>query len=112
MGLVQYIHEQDEEEPVVYFFGWPRMGYHSIASLPYLAPQGEGIDINAPLTALPEWEIDGPTTFVFLPERIADLEWVQQAYPGGILNEWTINDKIVLFTMYKITSTSILDQVQ
>jgi hypothetical protein len=109
LELAEYLQDQDEAEPIVYFFGWPRMGYYSIASLSYLAPHAEGIDINDPLTAAPNWELTAPTTFVFLPERMADFEWVQQVYPGGIRDEFVINDQIVLFTIYKYTPSAVLN---
>lgn len=71
------------DEPVtVYFFGFPRMGFNSIQTLSYLAPQAEGIDIELEVRPA-EWRVQTPTVFLFLPERSDDLEPVQAEYPGG-----------------------------
>lgn len=75
------------EPPDVYFFGYPRMGYFSLATIPYLAPDVKGVDIIEPLTAPPEWEIAKPTQFIFLPERLDELNFVQQAFPTAVYEE-------------------------
>lgn len=74
-----------EKQPAatVYFFGLPRMGYASLSTIPYLAPQMTGHDVATPLTAEPTWALDGPTHFIFLPERMAELAYVHSAYPAG-----------------------------
>ncbi|MFV2045348.1 MAG: ArnT family glycosyltransferase [Anaerolineales bacterium] len=74
----------NEREPgvEVYFFGG-RMGYYSHSSIPYLAPDAYGQDVLQPLTSPPNWELSGPTVFVFLPERAAEMALVQERYPGG-----------------------------
>ena len=66
----------------VYFFGG-RMGYYSHSSIPYLASQAIGHDVLQPLTSVPNWQLSGPTIFVFLPERAAEMAMVQERYPGG-----------------------------
>ena len=74
----------DEREPgvEVYFFGG-RMGYYSHSSIPYLASHANGHDVLQPLSEPPNWELRGPTVFVFLPERSSELAMVQERYPGG-----------------------------
>jgi len=74
----------DEREPgvEVYFFGG-RMGYYSHSSIPYLASHANGHDVLQPLTAQPDWELQGPTIFVFLPERSSEMALVEKRYPGG-----------------------------
>ena len=74
----------DEREPgvEVYFFGG-RMGYYSHSSIPYLASHANGHDVLQPLTAPPDWELQGPTIFVFLPERSSEMALVEERYPGG-----------------------------
>jgi len=67
----------------VYFFGQPRMGWESIRTLSYLAPKASFTDVLEPLAAAPYWDVALPSAFVFLPETLADLEWVRQAYPQG-----------------------------
>ncbi len=74
----------DEREPgvEVYFFGG-RMGYYSHSSIPYLASDANGYDVLQPLTAPPDWELQGPTIFIFLPERSSEMALVEKRYPGG-----------------------------
>ena len=74
----------DERDPgvEVYFFGG-RMGYYSHSSIPYLASHANGHDVLQPLTAPPDWELHGPTIFVFLPERSSEMALVKKQYPGG-----------------------------
>jgi hypothetical protein len=72
-----------DRETQVYFSGLPRMGYRSIETLPYLVPDDTFTDIAEPLTGPPEWPVERPAVFVFLPEHLDDLTWVEQAHPGG-----------------------------
>jgi hypothetical protein len=95
-----YLREQ-EPVPEVYFFGAPRMGYYSLATIPYLAPEIEAIDVIEPLDAPPAWPVVPPARFIFLPEREAELAFVRAAYPGG---QWTwMADKsgMPLFLVYE-----------
>jgi 4-amino-4-deoxy-L-arabinose transferase-like glycosyltransferase len=66
----------------VYFLGG-RMGYFTHATIRYLAPEAIGRDVNDALTGPPDWEISGPTIFVVLPERRAELQHIMNRYPGG-----------------------------
>ncbi len=91
----------------VFFFGTPRMGYASIASLPFLAPQVQGVDVEH------EWgAADNPqppssgVTFVFLPEHAEDLRRVRQDYPNGVQAEERYLDGSVLFWLYEPFSLS------
>jgi predicted DNA-binding antitoxin AbrB/MazE fold protein len=69
----------------IYFLGPPRMGYGSIPTVPFLAPQVKGIDVPNPLTAAPNWQLAAPRTlFVFLPERQHEAALVERRYPGGV----------------------------
>lgn len=71
----------------VYFFGAPRM-YYDFATISYLAPDVRGVDVRQPLVVPP-----GPTlvsadkwaAFVFLPERVDELDLVRRAFPQGQL---------------------------
>ncbi|HYN88523.1 MAG TPA: hypothetical protein VER55_08325, partial [Ardenticatenaceae bacterium] len=71
------------------FFGPPRM-YIGYGTIPYLAPQVEGIDVHEPLTAPPDPSLAPPdkhAAFIFLPERRGELELVRQSFPGGEIEE-------------------------
>jgi hypothetical protein len=84
----------------VYFFGG-RMGYYSHSTIPYLAPEANGTDIPAGLSAPPDWPMVGQAVFIFLPEREADLAWVREAYPGGRLHRVT-GSQDPLFLAYEL----------
>jgi hypothetical protein len=87
----------------VYFFGFPRMGYFSLSTIPFLAPEMRGQDVAEPLTAPPEWALAGPTLFVFLPERLNELPLVEAAYPGGDYEEVRSADGELLFAVYRLS---------
>jgi 4-amino-4-deoxy-L-arabinose transferase-like glycosyltransferase len=94
---------QAQEKPMdVYFFGLPRMGYYSISTIPYLVPQINGKDIVEPLTGPPEWPLTKSTVFIFLPEREAELGYVQSAYPGGTLRQVRNEDGTLLYKIYEV----------
>jgi hypothetical protein len=83
--LGKYAHEELGEDWRMYFFGAPRM-YIGFGSIPYIANEVEGEDIHQPLTDPPEpgfVRTDKHAAFIFLPERRAELELLQQTYPGG-----------------------------
>jgi hypothetical protein len=99
--IAGYLGEQ-EVAPEVYFFGFPRMGYYSLSTIPYLAPEVKAQDVQKPLIAPPRWRLTRPTTFVFLPERMEELKFVAAAYPGGSTHMATRpGDDLLLFTAYE-----------
>jgi len=93
-----------EQEPglQVHFFGPPRMGYYSLSTVPFLAPQATGEDVVTPITSPPDWSIDGPTIFVFLPERQEELMLVRESYPGGTEILQRGKDETLLFVAYYV----------
>lgn len=102
--IAYYLEEQEPADQKVYFFGFPRMGYFSLSTIPYLVPEMEGEDITDPLGAPPEWQLNGPTQFIFLPERLEELEHVREAYPNGAYQEFyaEADPEILLFAVYEI----------
>ncbi len=89
--------------PTVYFIGFPRMGYYSLSTIPYLAPEAEAIDVIEPITTPPTWAITDPTLAIFLPERLGELPFVQQAYPNGAYEEVLDAENQLLYGVYRIT---------
>lgn len=85
-----------------FFFGSSLMGYYSIPSILYLAPQVEGFDVPHPWGAV---ENPVPTSnrliFIFLPENSSDLSTIQAEYPGGTLREKTGTDGNTLYWFYE-----------
>ncbi len=85
-----------------YLFGAPRI-YWSFGSMSFLAPDVPGQDVVEPLDAPPDF-MDGSrgAVFLFLPERTGELAWVQQAYPGGHLQEFRDAAGQMRFIAYKV----------
>ncbi len=100
--VAYYLRDHDIPEQKVYFFGFPRMGYFSLATIQFLAPRMDGEDVIEPLAALPEWNLEGPTLFVFLPERLPELDWVRARYPNGRYREFFSDKGPMLFAAYEV----------
>jgi hypothetical protein len=88
----------------VLFFGFPRMGYRSISSLPFLVPNIMGLDVTAPWgqggNPLPNGKNE---VFVFLPEHNEDIQAVMTQYPGGkLVAEYFTGDE-VLYWLYEVS---------
>ncbi len=91
------------KEMRVFFFGAPRMGFYSLASVPYLAPHIEGFDMNAGWGSPENPDVVGDALmFVFLPDKESDLAGVRAAYPGGELVEETTPDGDLIFWRYEV----------
>lgn len=104
-AIAHYLREQTPPAQKVYFFGPPRMGYASHSTIPYLAPAMKGQDVNAPLQTAPAWPLEGPTIFLFLPERAGELALVQAAYPSGQTRIFPASDSDAagsLFLAYEV----------
>jgi hypothetical protein len=104
-AVARYLDDQ-AAPPDVYFFGFPRMGYYSLATIPYLAPDVEAHDILEPLNGAPVWQLDGRTIFIFLPERGDELAYVQAAYPGGRRGEARNGRGELLYVTYEVGSAA------
>jgi hypothetical protein len=99
--VAEYLDEQPEPL-TVYFFGFPRMGYFSLSTIPYLEPDVQAQDIIDPLTAEPDWTFSGPVRFIFLPERLHEMQYIQTAFPGGEYQEFYNPDGTPLFMVYQV----------
>ncbi len=96
----EYLHKQ-KPGSFVYFFGPPRMWVH-YATIPFLAPGMELADVETPLAAPPELGSSAQDMiFIFLPERVGELQWVMQAYPGGEREEVPGHTGNTLFVAYR-----------
>jgi hypothetical protein len=88
-ALAVYARDQVGPGGRIYFFGPGRM-FYSFGTISYLAPEVEGVDVMAPLTAPPPPTFVAPDrfpVFVFLPERSAELDLVRRTFPGGRVSE-------------------------
>ena len=96
--------QEQEGAQDVFFFGFPRMGYHSHATIPYLVPQMQGHDIQPDGGVPKPAVIRGTTQFIFLPERLAELQSVLDLYPEGDYKEFVTDDNELLFSVYELAS--------
>jgi hypothetical protein len=87
-----------------YFLGAPLL-YWRFGSTNFLAPDVTGEDIVEPLEA-PPYDVDTERTavWIFLPERIGELGWVQQAFPNGQLEEFRDAGGSLRFLAYIVQS--------
>jgi 4-amino-4-deoxy-L-arabinose transferase-like glycosyltransferase len=99
--IAHYLGDEDPA-PYVYFFGFPRMGYFSLSTIPYLAPGVIPEDVIAPLTEPPRWELFQRTKFIFLPERLEERQYVEQEYPGGTYREFRDEGGVLHFAVYTV----------
>ena len=104
--VAQQLANRMKDEPAgteLLFVGYPYMGYDSIASLPYLAPQIKYYNLTGP------WESSEKPVFtsekvfiVFLPDHDADVAAMEKEYPGGTWSEEKYYDRETLYLMYEI----------
>ncbi|OGO18612.1 MAG: hypothetical protein A2Z14_12165 [Chloroflexi bacterium RBG_16_48_8] len=100
-AIADYLLDLDSYHKV-YFYGPPRMGYYTHSTLPYLVPSVTGYDVFVPILEPPTEILDEPTVYIFLPERLTELELVEKAYPGGKTVVKKGRDILTLFTAYQI----------
>jgi hypothetical protein len=108
--IAQQLANQLHDEPAgleVVFCGYPNMGYDSINSLPYLAPQIKYFNMN------PDWqspEIPKPSgdriLFVFLPDHDSDVQIIESEYPGGTWSEEYSSKDELLYRIYEYNATT------
>jgi 4-amino-4-deoxy-L-arabinose transferase-like glycosyltransferase len=100
--IAYFLRDKEPAEQDVFFFGLPRMGYFSLSTIPFLAPEKTGLDIVEPLTGPQSFPIRGPSLFIFLPERLGELEYVRQQHPHGSYREFRSDSGELLFAVYEV----------
>jgi hypothetical protein len=94
--------QDDEAGSQVAFLG-SGMGYYSIPSIQYLAPQVKGVDFKQPWGDSQNPTVDtDQVVFIILPGREADLAALQSSHPGGALSTVPAVDGRPLFWMYEL----------
>ena len=87
----------------VHFSGPTRMWYGGFANILIIAPDAEGIDVEATWGPdSPRPALDGPALFVLLPERRAELDVVRAWFPGGAVTEHATEEGEPQFTAYRV----------
>jgi hypothetical protein len=85
-----------------YFFGAPRMyfGHPPIPFFDQVVPGTDVVDPPDPELAFVDPDVNA--VFVFLPERLSDLDIVRQRYPTGALREFRDDNGGLRFTAYEV----------
>jgi hypothetical protein len=99
--IAYYLRDKEPANQDVFFFGFPRMGYFSLSTIPFLAPEKQAQDVIDPLTGPAALPLRGPTLFIFLPERLHELEFVRQQVPDGTVQEFRSETGELLFVVYE-----------
>ena len=86
----------------VYLFGAPRI-YWKFGAMTFLAPEVSGYDVVEPLNSPPGFVDESrAAVFIFLPERVGELIWVQQAFPDRRVREFYDGAGRLRFTAYEV----------
>lgn len=89
----------------IYFVGAPWM-YWGFATFPYLVPEADAVDITVPVTEFITAGLVRPekdAIFVFIPQRVSELETVRKMLPGGeVRRYYSPVDGHVLVTLYEV----------
>ncbi|GJM40420.1 MAG: hypothetical protein DHS20C20_07020 [Ardenticatenaceae bacterium] len=99
---IAYELQNEPETPDVYFLGFPRMGYFSLATIPYLAPDVTAVDVVEPMIEPPDWRIEGATIVIFLPERLEEFAVVESAFANGRYEEVRDEKNRLLYAIYRL----------
>ncbi|MGC9394378.1 MAG: glycosyltransferase family 39 protein [Anaerolineae bacterium] len=93
--VLAYPHPAGGQSPI-YFFGPPAL-YWDFGTLAFLLRDQPGVNV---LPGEMPQGLTRPVRFAFVAERLAELQAVQAAYPGGTTTELTAPDGRVLVTIY------------
>ena len=109
--VAQRLANRLQDEPAgleLVFCGYPNMGYNSINSLPYLAPQIKYFNMDTNWQAI---ETPKPTgnriLFAFLPNHDSDIQMIEQEYPGGSWSQETLENGDLLYQLYEYNTLEV-----
>jgi hypothetical protein len=106
--LARYLVQRDRRP--VYFHGPPFI-YWDFGTLRFLAHDVDGADVPPAGEGGVAARTDRGARFVFLPERISELEGVRQEFPGGrVLDSYSSADGRLLYTIYEVDPPPTSDQ--
>jgi len=93
----------------VYLFTQPMLRYDQSALITLQAPQVSGSDVYPPLQAPPTWVLDAPmNSFIFSPDRVTELSFIRQQYPGGKETRAYRDNGEILLIFYDVPGVSTL----
>ncbi|MBN1979004.1 MAG: glycosyltransferase family 39 protein [Anaerolineae bacterium] len=101
-NLGRYLGQQDDDY-VVYFYG-PTVMYFDIGNLSFLARDVVGVNVYPPDEDRPPVDlVSGGARFVFLPQRLGELETVREQFPGGErMDVHSMADGRLLYVVYEV----------
>jgi 4-amino-4-deoxy-L-arabinose transferase-like glycosyltransferase len=89
----------------IFMHGWPAMNW-GLLTLPFLVPSADVDNVDVPITGPPSANIvtaKRGAMFVFLPDRIRELELVRKTFPAGKTLEFRSPvDNRVFVTLYEV----------
>lgn len=101
--VADLVMDEPEGTQVAFFNQSGGMGYYSIPSIQYLAPQVKGIDVFDPWSSFDKTSLNGShLIFIVLPNRQDDIPTIEVQYPGGQLDSEIAWNGEVLFWVYEI----------
>jgi hypothetical protein len=101
--LGRYLRQQDDDY-FVYFCG-PMEMYFDIGNLRFLARDVEGVNVYPPDADRPpvDFDVSGGARFVFLPQRLGELEAIREQFPGGERTDaHSMADGRLLYVVYEV----------
>ena len=103
--FADYLKTKPKDLQVV-FFGYPNMGFYSVPSIQYLAPEISGIDINDPwIPADRSMITSSHILFIFLPNNFTQIPPVQANYPSGKITSIPAADGELLYKLYEVRTS-------
>jgi 4-amino-4-deoxy-L-arabinose transferase-like glycosyltransferase len=104
--IAQHVADEVKGKPAgtqVAFFTITNLGYYSIPSIQYLAPQVKGVDVPEPWSAFDKTQLNKEhIVFIFPPGREEEALDVTREYPNGYLYSETGVNGAVLFWVYDL----------
>jgi hypothetical protein len=77
-----------DEDTHTYLLGYPRIYYGIHGSVDFFKEERLITNINDPLLEPPTMiDSDSSAVFVFIPEREAEIDFVEQVFPNGTLEQ-------------------------
>jgi len=100
--LARYL-ERQEDGLIVYFYAPPRM-YWDFGTLSFMARNVEGVNVPPPEEGdPPDPDLARGARFVFLPQRLDELEAIRAQYPGGLGTPvYSSDNERLLYVLYEV----------
>lgn len=89
----------------VYFLGPPQMQYYGFQTLPFIARNAKGVNVERPYTAdTRPPALTGQVVFAALPDRARELRLVRAWFPNGEIKEFRTANNEHILSVYEVSS--------